>query len=93
MYSVNTATHSWHLKMRTRFTKKVMNEKVSKDILERYEIGQRIFVELAIGRMTEGQLCVWDKMTKKKLKTFCKDQRGAWSVAKTHRTLKKSTTA
>ena len=51
-------------------TKKFMNEKVSKDILERDEIGQRMFVEFAIERLTEGRLCVWDKMTKKKLKTF-----------------------
>ena len=51
-------------------TKEVMTEKVSKDILERDEIGQRVFVEFAIERLTEGRLCVWDKMTKKKLKTF-----------------------
>ena len=51
-------------------TKEVMTEKVSKDILERYEIGQRMFVEFATERLTEGRLCVWDKMTKKKLKTF-----------------------
>ena len=42
----------------------------SKDILERDEIGERMFVEFAIERLTEGRLCVWDKMTKKKLKTF-----------------------
>ena len=29
-----------------------------------------MFVEFAIERLTEGRLCVWDKMTKKKLKTF-----------------------
>ena len=51
-------------------TKEVMDEKVSKDILERDEIGQRMFVEFAIERLTEGRLCVWDKMTKKKFKTF-----------------------
>ena len=51
-------------------TKEVINEKVSKDILERDEIGQRMFVEFAIERLTEERLCVWDKMTKKKLKTF-----------------------
>ena len=51
-------------------TNEVMNEKVSKDILERDEIGQRMFVEFAIERLTEGRLCVWDKMTKKKLKTL-----------------------
>ena len=51
-------------------TKEVMNEKVSKDILERDESGQRMFVEFAIERLTEGRLCVCDKMTKKKLNTF-----------------------
>ena len=51
-------------------TKEVMTEKVSKDILERDEIGQRMFVEFATERLTEGRLCVWDKMKKKKLKTF-----------------------
>ena len=29
-----------------------------------------MFVEFAIERLTEGRLCVWDKMKKKKLKTF-----------------------
>ena len=43
---------------------------MSKDILERDEIGQRMFVEFATERLTEGRVCVWDKMTKKKLKTF-----------------------
>ena len=51
-------------------TKEVMTEKVSKDILERDEIGQRMFVEFATERLTVGRLCAWDKMTKKKLKTF-----------------------
>ena len=36
-------------------TKEVMTEKVSKDILERDEIGQRMFVEFAIERLTEGR--------------------------------------
>ena len=43
---------------------------MSKYILERDEIGHRIFVEFATERLTEGRLCVGDKMTKKKLKTF-----------------------
>ena len=51
-------------------TKEVMDEKVSKDILERDEIGQRMFVEFATERLTEERLCVWDKMSKNKLKTF-----------------------
>ena len=51
-------------------TKEVMTEKVSKYILERDEIGQRMFVEFATERLTEGRLCVWDKITKKKLNTF-----------------------
>ena len=51
-------------------TKEVMTEKVSKDILERYEIGQRMFVEFATERLTKGRLCVWDKMTRTKLNTF-----------------------
>ena len=37
---------------------------------ERDEIGQRMFVELANVSLAEGYLCLWDKMTKKKLKTF-----------------------
>ncbi len=51
-------------------TKEVMTEKVSKDILERDQIGQRMFVEFITERLTEGRFCVWDKMTKEKLKTF-----------------------
>ena len=51
-------------------TTEVMTKKVSKYILERYEIGHRAFVEFATERLTEGRLCVRDKMTKKKLKTF-----------------------
>ena len=51
-------------------TKEVMTETVSQDTLERDEIGQRKFVEFATERLTQGRLCVWDKMTKKKLKTF-----------------------
>ena len=51
-------------------TQEVMTEKVSKYILERDEIGHRMFVEFATERLTDGQLCVRDKMTKKKLKTF-----------------------
>ena len=46
-------------------TKEVVTEKVSKDILERDDIGQRMFVEFATERLTEGRLCVWNKMTKK----------------------------
>ena len=48
-------------------TKEVMTETVSQDILERDEIGQRMFVEFDTERLTEGRLCVcvWDKMTKK----------------------------
>ena len=46
-------------------TKEVMTEKVSKDILERDQIGQHMFMEFATERLTEGQLCVWDKMKKK----------------------------
>ena len=51
-------------------TKEVMNEKVSKDILERDEIGQHMFVEFAIERLTEERFCVWVKLSKKKLQTF-----------------------
>ena len=52
-------------------TKEVMTEKLSKDILERVEIGHRMFVEFVTERcLTEGLFCVWDKMAKKKLKTF-----------------------
>ena len=51
-------------------TKKVITEKLSKYILERDEIGHRMFVEYATERLIEGRLCIMDKMTKKKLKTF-----------------------
>ena len=51
-------------------TMEVMTEKVSKDILDWNEIGQRILVEFATEHLTEGWLCAWDKMTKTKLKTF-----------------------
>ncbi len=47
-----------------------MTEKVSKYILERDDIGHRMFVEFATERLTGGRLRVRDKMTKKKLKTF-----------------------
>ena len=50
-------------------TQEVMAENMSKYILERDKIGHRMFVEFATERLTEGQLCVRDKMTKKKLKT------------------------
>ena len=51
-------------------TMEVMSEKVSKDILEWDEIGQLMLVKFATEHLAEGWLCVWDKITKKKLKTF-----------------------
>ena len=51
-------------------TTEVMTEKVFKYILERDEIGHRMFVEFATERLTEGRLCVRDKLTKKKLKAL-----------------------
>ncbi len=50
-------------------TAEVMTEKVSKDILEWDEIGQRMLVKFATEHLAEGWLCVRDKITKK-LKTF-----------------------
>ena len=49
-------------------TMEVMTEKVSKDILEWDEIGQRMLVKFATEHLAEGWLCVRDKITKKKLK-------------------------
>ena len=51
-------------------TIEVMNEKVSRDILERDKIGQQIFQQFVTDRLVEGNLSVWDKMTKTKLRTF-----------------------
>ena len=75
-----------------------MTKKVSKYILERDESGHRMFVKLATERLTEGRLCVRDKMTKRSSKhsrpqlkchdrnecwrKASKDQRGAWTVAR-----------
>ena len=50
-------------------TAEVMIEKVSKDILEWDEIGQRMLVKFATEHLAKGWLCVRDKITKK-LKTF-----------------------
>ena len=51
-------------------TMEAMTEKVYKDILEWEKIGQRMLVEFTIEHLIEGRLYVWDKITKKKLKTF-----------------------
>ena len=51
-------------------TREVMNEQVSKDILERDEIGQELFEKFTTERIIEGKLSVWEKMTKRKLRTF-----------------------
>ena len=51
-------------------TKEVMNEQVSRGILERDNIGQQIFQQFVTDRLVEGNLSVWDKMTKTKLQTF-----------------------
>ena len=61
MYSVNTAIHSWHQTededdIYNLLTKEVMTETVSQDILERDEIGQRMFVEFDTESLTEGRL-------------------------------------
>ena len=51
-------------------TKEVMTETATKDIIQRDELGQQMFEDFVKERLTEGKLSVWDKMTKKKLKTF-----------------------
>ena len=51
-------------------TQDVMTEKVPKDILERDDFGQRMFVQFATERLMEGRTCVRDKMRKMKFKTF-----------------------
>ena len=58
-YSVNMATHPFVAaededEIYNILTQEVMTEKVSKDVLEGYEIGQRMFVEFATTRLTEG---------------------------------------
>ena len=47
-----------------------MNESVTNDMLRRDEIGQQIFEDFVIERLTEGKLSVWGKSTKKKLGIF-----------------------
>lgn len=51
-------------------TKEVIDEKVSRDILERDKIGQQMFQQFVADRIVDGKLSVWDKMTKAKLQTF-----------------------
>ena len=51
-------------------TKEVMTETATKDIIQCDELGQQMFEDFVKERLTEGKLSVWDKMTKKKLKTF-----------------------
>ncbi len=51
-------------------TKEVMAETATKDIIQRDELGQQMFEDFVKESLTEGKLSVWDKMTKKKLKTF-----------------------
>ncbi|XP_014678848.1 PREDICTED: uncharacterized protein LOC106818680 [Priapulus caudatus] len=51
-------------------TKEVMTAKVSKDIIERDEIGQHMFEEFVTERLTEGRLPVWAKMKRRKIGTY-----------------------
>ena len=51
-------------------TKEVMNENVSRDILQCDKIGQQMFQQFVADRIVDGKLSVWDKMTKAKLQTF-----------------------
>lgn len=51
-------------------TREVMTEKVTKDIIERDDVGQNMFEEFVKERLTEGKLSVWDKMKRRKLGTF-----------------------
>lgn len=51
-------------------TKEVMNVKVSRDILERDKIGQQIFQQIVTDRLVEGNLSLWDKLSKTILRTF-----------------------
>ena len=48
----------------------VMTDAVTNDILQRDVIGQEMFLEFVYQRLTEGNISVWGKMTKRKLKTF-----------------------
>ena len=43
-------------------TRTVMNEKVTKDIFGRDDIGQQMFEGFVTERLTEGNRCVWDPM-------------------------------
>ena len=47
-----------------------MNEKVTKDILGREDIGHQMFEGFVTERLTEVNLSVWDPMKRKKLGTF-----------------------
>ena len=47
-----------------------MTETATNDIIQRDEIGQQMFEGFVNERLTEGKISVWDKMSKKKLKTF-----------------------
>ena len=51
-------------------TREVMNEKVTKNILGRDDIGQQMFEGFVTERLTEGNLSVWDPMKRKKLGIF-----------------------
>ena len=51
-------------------TKEVIDEKISKEILERDKIGQNMFKEFVKERMTDGKVSVWSPMKRKNIGTF-----------------------
>lgn len=66
----NPFTEEFDDELYNLLTREVMNDKVSKDILERDQIGEEMLKQFGIDRLTEGKLGVWDKMQKWKLQTF-----------------------
>ena len=51
-------------------TKEVIDEKISKEILERDKIGQNMFKEFVKERMTDGKVSIWSPMKRTNIGTF-----------------------
>ena len=51
-------------------TEEVMNDEVTKNIIDRNENGQQMFEGFVTERLTERNFSAWDKIKKEKLGTF-----------------------
>ena len=51
-------------------TKEVIDEKISKEILERDKIGQNMFKEFVKERVTDGKVSIWSPMKRRNIGTF-----------------------